>query len=423
MTLRKPNRRLRRGLKIILGILGLGLVMIVAMLALITLRPDIAAQNIDRLRDVIGDAPVAQLKSVIFSIQDTTQQLEYKIGLVKPAAPWTDSHPVSVAMKPSAQPSELPDPTRAPSDIPTLTATITTSPTETVRPSLTASVVPATTVESTKTSTPTITPSNTAAPIQPTIAHSNTAISSQSNSVAMLNTAIQSNTPIPIPPTAAPSSTIAVLPSNTISPSITPSNTVAPSDTPTPIPPTVTPSNTAIPLNIVTPATSIPLTTHLPAWQPSALTPFGTLAGEGNWSPYLYTADGQTAVAYRTFLQPDPLRPYSIAAIVAVDLQATRLHFVLGTVEPLPLVAQPTRTGTIPNADLQPGILLATFNGGFKARHGHYGAMADGVTALPPIAGLATVAIYANGQVKIGEWGTDIKASPDLSPGVKMASR
>jgi hypothetical protein len=135
--------------------------------------------------------------------------------------------------------------------------------------------------------------------------------------------------------------------------------------------------------------------------------------GEGLWSPYLQTADG-TTVTYRTFLQPDLKRPYAIPAVVAFDLHATRLHFVLGRVEPMPTSAQPSRTGAIPAADLQPGVLLATFNGGFKARPGYYGAMADGLIALPAIKGLATVAMYSDGRVQIGEWGTDIQASPDL---------
>ena len=175
---------------------------------------------------------------------------------------------------------------------------------------------------------------------------------------------------------------------------------------------TNTPSNTSA---LPTPApTTTPASGRSPAWQLPPLTPFGKLGGEGQWSPYMQAADRQTMVAYRTFLQPDPQRPYAIPQLVAFDLHATRLHFVLGTVEPESASPQPSRTGAIPAADLRPGVLLATFNGGFRARHGHYGAMADGLIALPPINGLATVAIYANGRVQIGEWGTDITASSDL---------
>lgn len=166
------------------------------------------------------------------------------------------------------------------------------------------------------------------------------------------------------------------------------------------------------------PAGSKPLAAHslspttIPAWAPSPLPPLGALSGEGQWSPYLSNADGQV-VAYRTFLQPDPRRPYSVAAVVAFDLRTTRLHFVLGTVEPASSVPA-VRTGAILPTDMQPNVLLAAFNGGFKARHGHYGAMADGVVALPPITGLGTVAMYADGRVQIGVWGTEITDSSDL---------
>ena len=127
-------------------------------------------------------------------------------------------------------------------------------------------------------------------------------------------------------------------------------------------------------------------------WPPAALKPLGTLAGEGAWSPYIQEASGNTA-AVRAYLQPDPQRPYAVVAVIAFDLLHTRLHFVLGSVEPFSPDAPP-RSGKIPAADLAPGRLLATFNGGFKATHGKFGAMADGVTVLPPRDGVGTLAIF-----------------------------
>ena len=92
------------------------------------------------------------------------------------------------------------------------------------------------------------------------------------------------------------------------------------------------------------------------------------------------------------------------------NLQATRLHFVLGYEEPASsvFISRPAR---IPSSDLQPGKILAAFNGGFKAEHGHFGVMLNGVTLLPPREGFGTVAIYDNGKVLLGAWGKDITAS------------
>ena len=147
-------------------------------------------------------------------------------------------------------------------------------------------------------------------------------------------------------------------------------------------------------------------------WQLSTLIPFGSMQGEGVWMPYLYDREGR-AVAMRTYLQPDPERPYAIVAVVAFDLTRTRLHFVLGFNEPS-LPDGPKGDGLIPEKDREAGVLLAAFNGGFRAANGQFGAMADGIVALPPKTEMATVGIYRSGEVRIGNWGEEINDTPDL---------
>jgi len=142
------------------------------------------------------------------------------------------------------------------------------------------------------------------------------------------------------------------------------------------------------------------------------LPPLGMLKGEGLWSVYIQDAAGHP-LAYRTFLQPDPGRPYAVVAVVAFDLGRTRLHFVLGSYEPYAPKA-PARSGAMPVADKAAGTLVAMFNGGFKGRHGHFGAMAGQVVALPPITGLGTLVIYADGHLALGEWGNEIRPSADM---------
>ena len=148
-------------------------------------------------------------------------------------------------------------------------------------------------------------------------------------------------------------------------------------------------------------------------WQPVALKPLGVAEGEGLWSAYIQDAQGYT-VSYRTFLQPDPTRPYTLVAVVAIDLNRTRLHFVLGSEEPAGQNPQP-RSGAIPQADRAADVLLAAFNGGFKARHGQFGAMADGVIALPPRDGFGTLVIYESAIVSLGEWGPGSAITPNMA--------
>jgi hypothetical protein len=142
-----------------------------------------------------------------------------------------------------------------------------------------------------------------------------------------------------------------------------------------------------------------------PVWTPPMVSHFTTLQGEGDWLPYVEDA-GRRVVAYRTFLAPDHERRYVVVGIVAIDLRAAQLHFMAGSKEPKSPVSV-ERSGRIPDSDKRAGKLLAVFNGGFKAEHGHFGAMVDHITLLPPIRNDMTVGLSADGGARMGVWGQD----------------
>ena len=190
---------------------------------------------------------------------------------------------------------------------------------------------------------------------------------------------------------------------------------------PTDLPPTLSPLASPTPGGAPTATSDAAVTTTLastptpvaqPTWSVQPLKPMGTLPEEGKWLGYLQNATGQV-VAYRTFLQPDKHRPYAVVAIVAFNLSATRLHLVLGTLEPASDVAI-ARPGTIPAEDLRAGKLLATFNGGFKVAHGHFGVMVNGTAVVPPRDGMATVAFYDDGHITLGEWDPAVLSSTHI---------
>jgi hypothetical protein len=138
----------------------------------------------------------------------------------------------------------------------------------------------------------------------------------------------------------------------------------------------------------------------------------GPSAAAGIWSPFIYNAVGRP-VLERAIVTPDPDRPYVETALVRMDLRDTQLHLVAGTLEPLSNM-RIRRPGLIPIIDQRPGRLLAAFNGGFKAANGAFGMAVNGVTLLPPSDGLATLAIYRDGHVRLGVWGSDIRPAPDM---------
>lgn len=139
----------------------------------------------------------------------------------------------------------------------------------------------------------------------------------------------------------------------------------------------------------------------------------GTTAADNLWSPFVYDADGRP-VLERAIVAPDPTRPYVQTALVRIDLRYARIQLVAGTREPQS-PARVRRPGAIPASDQQSGRLLAAFNGGFKAINGGFGIAVSGVTLLRPTAGLATLALYRDGSLRLGSWGADITATPDLA--------
>ena len=177
--------------------------------------------------------------------------------------------------------------------------------------------------------------------------------------------------------------------------------------------PTATPSANT-PAARPAPGSGYPTITPLPTtseWNLPPATALSAKKNEAQWQPFI-TANDQV-LAYRTFIYPDPQRPYAFAAVIAFDLVNTRLHFLLGSEDPKSDV-QVERSGRIPDQDRLAGSLLAAFNGGFKAEHGHFGVMTNGVTLIPARDNIGTLGIYADGSVRMGLLGQDVPQTPDL---------
>ena len=132
------------------------------------------------------------------------------------------------------------------------------------------------------------------------------------------------------------------------------------------------------------------------------------------WKAYGPDVNGYPVMA-RALIKLDPQRSYTAVALVRIDLSKLQLHIMPGSIEP----AHPSGIAqAIPDLGMVPAVeqsqLVAAFNGGFKQVHGYYGMMVDGITLLPPQDGLATVALFQDGRVQIGAWGSDLNSTPDL---------
>jgi hypothetical protein len=143
------------------------------------------------------------------------------------------------------------------------------------------------------------------------------------------------------------------------------------------------------------------------AFPPKAFAPpFAEVATKADGQWFLMEDDVEPSdapVFAKSLVHPDTKRPYAAVAVVAIDLTRVSLNVVAGTDEPASeTVTYKQRPGRVPQVDH--ARLLATFNGGWQAVHGHFGMMVDGLELLPPKDKCCTVALLKDGSLRIAQW-------------------
>lgn len=132
---------------------------------------------------------------------------------------------------------------------------------------------------------------------------------------------------------------------------------------------------------------------------------------DGHWEAWEAGPAGTSPLLYRTQVHPDATRTQAVAAVVAMDLKRLELRPVPGIREPISKILQPSqRKGLVPVEDR--AVLVAAFNGGWQAIHGHLGMKVDGVELLPPVRWGCGVAALEDGTLRIVSW-PELEASYD----------
>jgi hypothetical protein len=132
-------------------------------------------------------------------------------------------------------------------------------------------------------------------------------------------------------------------------------------------------------------------------------------AGEGEWvvphAPWIKKSDPSAPPPLlRTFVRPDPDRPYTRVILVAMDMRQLDLEMEAGTEDPKPLIGG-HGPGRIPRDPAVYTRVVAAFNGAFKTEHGNYGMMVHKRVLLPPQPNAATVVVLEDHRVGMGTWG------------------
>jgi hypothetical protein len=161
----------------------------------------------------------------------------------------------------------------------------------------------------------------------------------------------------------------------------------------------------------VTPATRAPPATGTPTPlpRPADLPSFARsqAPGEGIWRAAGRRVDGMPALYETTIVPPGGSQPAGIAWM-DTNLLSARLYS--GSESP---GGGPYRY-TAPIGQRSARSLVAAFNGGFIMNVADGGYYAEGRVIDPLRAGAASLVIYSNGSVDIGEWGRDVRMTPQV---------
>jgi hypothetical protein len=168
-------------------------------------------------------------------------------------------------------------------------------------------------------------------------------------------------------------------------------------------PPASAASSTSTPGTPTVPGSQSPPLRKFP---PAAIEPphaRSAAEGDGRWTPYVSAGqpvDPAPAFAI-TRIHPHEASRFIEVTLVAIDLQKARVEFMPGT-EDLGGAKVPFAAGLVPQAERS--RLLAVFNGGFQPRHGRWGMKLGETTVVPARTEGCTLALYADGSVRLGSW-------------------
>jgi hypothetical protein len=137
---------------------------------------------------------------------------------------------------------------------------------------------------------------------------------------------------------------------------------------------------------------------------PAAVAPYpgSRLAGQGVFRPAGRLVNGVPAV-YTTSVQlPGPASV--VAGIAWMDMKLLRARLYSGSLSPGGLFWR----YTAPISQSAARGLVAAFNGGFLLKSSNGGYLSEGHLVAPLRAGGASLVIYRNGSVNVGQWGRDV---------------
>ncbi len=127
--------------------------------------------------------------------------------------------------------------------------------------------------------------------------------------------------------------------------------------------------------------------------------------GEGLWHPVGRTTVNGVPAIYEAFVRPDAVHTSYVVGVAWMDTRLLRATLYSGSQIPGPQGLPYSHTAPIAAGASQ--SLVAVFNAGFRLQDAQGGYYTDGKLLHPLRVGGASVVIYKDGSVALGQWGRD----------------
>jgi len=132
------------------------------------------------------------------------------------------------------------------------------------------------------------------------------------------------------------------------------------------------------------------------------------VAGEGVYRPAGRTVQGHSAIFTTTIRPLD--NPTTVAGVAWIDTNLLSARLYSGSLSPGGLFWK--YTAPVSRAASQ--TLVAAFNGGFLLKDSHGGYLSEGHLVAPLVNGAASLVIYKNGSMTVGQWGRDVAMNANV---------
>jgi hypothetical protein len=163
-------------------------------------------------------------------------------------------------------------------------------------------------------------------------------------------------------------------------------------------------SSTSATLTAASATTTAPTVKLTTIARPTNLAPFVSpgVAGEGVYRPAGRTVQGHSAIFTTTIRPLD--NPTTVAGVAWIDPRLLNARLYSGSLSPGGLYWK----FTAPISRGASRSLVAAFSGGFLLKDSRGGYLSEGHFVSPLVNGVASLVIYKNGSITVGQWGRDV---------------